>query len=93
MYFVIGHPMVVIQEQIDIAVDIGQIVDPSGNSRPTAMSPTPPRKRPRRRSPSSCPNAKHTANTDSGHEIHKATFPRWLIPEAQFAPIWRSRQG
>jgi hypothetical protein len=71
MYFVIGHPMVVIQEQIDIAVDIGQIVDPSGNSRPTAMSPTPPRKRPRRRSPSSCPNAKHTANTDSGHEIHK----------------------
>ena len=29
-YFGIGYPVVIIQEQIDVIVDIGQIVDPRG---------------------------------------------------------------
>ena len=35
------------------------------------MSPTLRRKRPRRKLAELVPNAKHIANTNSGHEIHK----------------------
>ena len=31
--FVIGYTVVIIQEQIDVIVNVGQIVDPSGNNR------------------------------------------------------------